>query len=108
VLQNFTLIDIVGSVEASVLLTLILFVPGYVIGWLSNAFSFRQQRFLIQSLISTPLAVSVLPIAVYFLGRFPAILWIFLAATWFGFVFILRAELIRRSLSNVFRFPKAI
>ena len=92
-LQNFTLIDIVGSVEASLLLTLILFVPGYVIGWLSNGFSFRQQRFLIQSLISTPLAVAVLPIVVYFLGRYRAILWLLFAGIWVAFVLIIRPKL---------------
>ena len=35
-LRNFTALDVTGSVEAALLLSLFLFIPGYVIGWVSN------------------------------------------------------------------------
>jgi hypothetical protein len=83
--HNFTIIDVAGTVEATLFMGLILYVPGYVIGWLSDAFSFRKQRFLFQSLLSTPLAISLLPIFVYFLGRYRAVLWSLLATTCLAF-----------------------
>ena len=105
-LQNFTLIDIVGSVEASLLLVLILFVPGYVIGWLPNAFGFRQQRFLIQSLLSTPLAISVLPILVFFIGRYRSLLWICFGGTWLAFALIIRRKLFPGTSNKAWSVPR--
>lgn len=87
--RNFTAIDVVGTVEASLLLSLVLFLPGYTIGWLSNAFDFRKRRFAMQAVLSTPLAVAILPILTYLLGRYPRVLWTLFAASWFGFIFLL-------------------
>jgi hypothetical protein len=85
-LQNFTVVDVVGSLEASLEFALILFIPGYVIGWLSNVFSFRKRPFPMQVLLSSPLAVAVLPILVYLLGRYPRTLWTLFGATWLAFL----------------------
>jgi len=88
-LGNFTAADVVGTVEASLLLTLILFIPGYVVGWLSDAFAFRERRFALQLVLSTPLAVATSPIVVYLLGPYPKVLWTLFAASWFAFFFII-------------------
>lgn len=85
-LTNFTALDIMGSVEASLLFGLFLFVPGYVIGWGTNVFAFRQRRVVTQLALSTPLAVAVMPIVVYLLGRYPALLWATFVVLWLLFV----------------------
>src|SRR5581483_7748135 len=84
-LTNFPAIDVLGTIEASLLLSLFLFVPGYVIGWVSNIFSFRQRRTVTQLALSTPLAVAVVPILVYLLGRYPTVLWAVFAVIWVVF-----------------------
>lgn len=84
-LTNFTAIDVLGTIEASLLLSLFLFVPGYVIGWVSNIVSFRQRRTVTQLALSTPLAVAVVPILVYLLGRYPTVLWAVFAVIWVVF-----------------------
>jgi hypothetical protein len=107
-LSNFTQTDIVGSVEASLLLTLILFIPGYVIGWLTNVFEFRQRRIITQAMLSTPLAVALLPILVYYVGRYPTALWAFFGASWITFAVLLRRTLMGRPGSGLPRIPRAI
>jgi hypothetical protein len=92
VVNNFTIIDIVGSFEAALLLTLILPVPGYVIGWSSNAFNFRQQELSIQSLLSTTLAVSILLITMCFLGTYRTLMWALFVASWLACAVIFRAS----------------
>src|SRR5580704_3172214 len=87
---NLTAVDIVRSVEASLLLSLILFVPGYVVGWLSNLFEFRDRRFLIQIILSTPLAVAVVPGLIFLFGRYPTALWTLFGASWLGFAILIR------------------
>jgi hypothetical protein len=108
VLGNFTATDVVGSVEASLLLILILFIPGYVTGWLTNAFNFRHRRLAIQSLLSTPLAVAVLPILVYGVGRYPKILWTIFGASWVGFLFLARPIWKRWKQIGISRVPRAV
>lgn len=88
-LTNFTLIDILGTIEASLLLGLFLFVPGYVIGWTTDVFSFRRRRTVTQLALSTPLAVAVVPIVVYLTGRYPGLLWSVFVATWIVFVLVI-------------------
>jgi hypothetical protein len=88
-LTNFTVHDTFGSIEAALLLGLFLFVPGYVIGWATNVFAFRQRRTVTQLALSTPLAVAVVPIVVYLLGRYPAALWSVFAGAWICFVLII-------------------
>ena len=107
-ISNFTQTDMVGSVEASLLLMLILFIPGYVIGWLTNVFEFRQRLVTTQAVLSTPLAVAVLPILVFYMGRYPAALWAFFGASWVTFAVILRRTLKGRSGSGLPRIPRAV
>ena len=95
-LTNFTAIDILGTVEASLFLGLFLFVPGYVIGWATNVFLFRQRRVVTRLALSTPLAVAVMPIVVYLAGRYPGLLWCVFVVTWIAF-----AVLIARSWKSI-------
>jgi len=104
-LRNFTAIDIIGSVEATLLFVLVLFIPGYVVGWLSNVFEFRERRITTQFLLSSPLAVAVLPVVIYLLGRYPKVLWTLFGAIWLGFIFLCRQIWKRSSLSHLQRFP---
>ena len=87
-LKNFTVVDILASVEATLLFTLVLLGPGYVIGWVSNVFRFRQRRLVTRIAIASPLAISVLPIFFFLIGRFPLLMWGILIATWCGFAFL--------------------
>jgi len=84
-LTNFTAVDILGTMEASLLLGLFLFVPGYVIGWSTNVSLFRQRRVVTRLALSTPLAVAVMPIVVYLAGRYPGLLWSVFALIWIAF-----------------------
>jgi len=85
VLANFTVLDIFGSLGASLLLGFFLFVPGYVVGWVSNVLLFRERRPVTQLALSTPLGVAVVPILVYLLGRFPFVLWAMFVTVWLLF-----------------------
>lgn len=103
-LKNFTVIDIVNSVEATLLFALVLPVPGYVLGWITNVFRFRDRRLPTQIALSTPLAVSALPILIFLIGRYPILLWGLLIASWcaFGFLFgQIRRAWARESISTV-------
>ena len=84
-LMNFTVTDVLGTIEASILLGLFLLVPGYVVGWSANVFAFRRRRGITQLVLSTPLAVAVVPIVVYLTGRYPLLLWFIFVVTWIAF-----------------------
>jgi hypothetical protein len=105
---NLTAADIAGSVEATLLLSLVLFMPGYVVGWLSNVFDFRDRRFATQALLSTPLAVAVVPILIFLLGRNPKALWAVFGASWLGFAFLMRPMWRRWWRFRMRRVPRAV
>ena len=107
-LRNFTAVDVVGTAEASLLLTMVLFIPGYVIGWLSDAFAFRERRVTMQLVLSTPLAVAVLPILVYLFGPYPRVLWTLFAASWFTFLALGLQIVMRRGGIELRRLPRAL
>ena len=107
-LRNFTAIDIVCSVEASLLLSLILFIPGYVVGWISNVFDFRDRRFATQALLSTPLGVAVVPVLSFLVGRYPKLLWTLFGATWLGFALLLRPVWQRWARIGLRRVPRVV
>lgn len=100
--------DVLGTAEASLLLTLILLVPGYVIGWLSDVFAFRERGFALQLALSTPLAVAVLPILVYRLGPYPAVLWTLFAASWLAAVVLSFRTVMRRGRIELRLVPRAV
>ena len=106
--RNFTAADIAGSVEATLLLSLVLFIPGYVVGWLSNVFDFRDHRFATQALLSTPLGVAVVPVLIFLVGRDPKALWTLFGASWLGFAFLMRPVWRRWSRIRVGRMPRVV
>ncbi len=90
--HHFTFVDICRTAEASLLLSLFAFVPGYVAGWFTNILGFREARPLMRLALSTPLAVCIVPIAVFLVGRFPVALWVVFALTWIAFaVLVIRS-----------------
>jgi len=107
-LRNFTAVDIVRSVEASLLLSLVLFIPGYVVGWLSNVFNFRDRPLAAQLTLSTPLAVAVVPVLIFLLGGNQKVLWTLLAASWLGFAFLIRSVWQRGSQIRQPRVPGVV
>ena len=107
-LSNFTVVDITRTLEASLLLALILYIPGYVVGWLSNVFAFRERRFAAQCLLSTPVGVAVVPILIYLLGRYPTVLWILFGASWLALGFLFRRVWKRWSPVSLQRMPRVL
>src|ERR1700686_3528148 len=105
---NLTVVDIVRSVEASLLLSLILFVPGYVLGWLSNLFEFRDRGVATQITLSTPLAVAIVPILIFLFGRNPKALWTIFGASWLGFAILIRPVWQRWWRNRERRVPRAV
>jgi len=65
--QNFSIIDIRGTVLATLLFLAFAFAPGYLIGWLSDVFSFRKRLVGTRVLLATALSISVSPILCYWI-----------------------------------------
>ena len=61
--------DLAGTLFATILFSLFLFVPGYCIGWASNALNFRYAGFSERVLSAVCLSISILPIVVNLLAR---------------------------------------
>src|SRR5579859_5694269 len=85
--ENFMIADLLGTSAAFFLFALVLFVPGYVLGWLANVFGFRRRSRLARCAISVPLSVAVAPILTYLLWHWSiAAVWTLYAACWIGFL----------------------
>jgi len=85
--ENFMIADLLGTSAAFVLFTLVIFVPGYVLGWLADLFSFRRRSRLARCAIAVPLSVAVSPILTYLLWHWSiAAVWTLYAACWIGFL----------------------
>jgi len=69
-MQNFTLIDIFGTLKACLALLPFMVVPGYVLGWALDLFEFRQRRTVLKLILSIPLSIALCPMLSYLLGRF--------------------------------------
>ena len=67
---NFSAIDVVSAIFAFLLVFPILFVPGYVIGWFSNACGFRSHHLIFKSIISIALSTSTIPVIIYLYAFF--------------------------------------
>jgi hypothetical protein len=63
--SNYTLADLTGSLLAVVMFFPILFVPGYVIGWVTNCFTFRQLAPRWRCVLSIPLSMAICPATIY-------------------------------------------
>src|SRR5215208_7014705 len=69
-LLNYTAQDIFSLLLAILLFTTVLVFPGYVIGWATNLFSFRQRTFLAQYVIAIALSNALMPILLFLAFRF--------------------------------------
>ncbi|MFL6451411.1 MAG: hypothetical protein ACJ746_27600 [Bryobacteraceae bacterium] len=80
--NNYTLADLAESLLAIVMFFPVLFVPGYVIGWVTSCFRFRELSPRWRSLLSIPLSMAVCPATIYWLASFagwPGVSVLFLA-----------------------------
>src|SRR5689334_18428812 len=68
-MQNFTLIDVESAILASALFSFFMVPPGYVIGWSTNLFSFRDRLIGTRLLLAIAISASVTPAAAYWIGR---------------------------------------
>jgi hypothetical protein len=68
--HHFMRDDLLGSMIAVILFTGFLFVPGYVIGWLTNVRDFRREPGVWRVLWSLPLSVGVMPIIGFLAGSY--------------------------------------
>jgi hypothetical protein len=90
---NYTAADVLGSSESALLLALFLPIPGFVVGWITNVFRFRERTFLMRMVFSTPIAVAVMPVVVFLAGSHPRVMWSLFAAFWAVFAALMGKQL---------------
>lgn len=84
---NFMLSDLIGVSAAFFLFPLFLFIPGYVCGWLLDAFGFRQRSLLARFAASVALSVGISPILAYLSWHWSILtVWAVFGAMWIGFI----------------------
>jgi hypothetical protein len=85
-MHHFTRADIVGSLAAIALYPVLLFTPGYILGWCADLFSFRHRTWAFRAACSIPLSISICPVIVYLASRFGGLLAaeLVMAATFLG------------------------
>jgi hypothetical protein len=101
-MQNFTIVDTLGSLEACVALAPVMFAPGYVIGWALNLFEIRHRRPLLRLVLAVPLTIGICPMLSYLLARFfePG-LWVFYGGATGACLFLLAKEARQFSMRSV-------
>ncbi len=92
--HSFMLADLGQSLAAVCLFPLFVFVPGYVLAWLSNLAQFRQRSTAFRLTLSVPLSISICPILIYLVGRFASMqfAWGIFAAVWLCFLVIVARQ----------------
>ncbi len=70
VAQNFMLFDAVRLMIAFLVMSLIMVAPGYLIGWASNLFDFKQRRLVTRLLLAIVLSTAILPAVSFLIGRY--------------------------------------
>lgn len=65
VFSNYTVADVVGILIAVVVFFPLLFVPGYVIGWITNTLQFRDLTPRWRAVLSIPLSMAICPATIY-------------------------------------------
>ncbi len=101
-MQNFTVVDTLGTLKASLALLPFMFAPGYVAGWALNLFEFRQRRPILRLILAVPLTIAVCPMLSYLLVRFlePG-LWVFYIVMFAASVLLLAKEARRVQLWSI-------
>ena len=69
-MQNFMMTDLAGGAAATVVFSLFLAGPGYVVGWTFNAFRFRSRSETERLLVSVALSVAISPVLAVLIGRY--------------------------------------
>ncbi len=89
-MHNFTLSDIFGSLAAISIFPLFVLAPGYVLAWTLDLFDFRRRGGPFRLALSLPLSISIVPIAVYLVGRFAGmpVVWGLFGLTWFCSIYL--------------------
>ncbi len=68
-MQNYTLVDAVGTMEAIGTFALVLVPPGFLLGWTSDVFAFRRRSNSEKLLFSVVLSTATAPIIAVLAGR---------------------------------------
>ncbi len=86
--------DLIGTAAGFVLFALIVVIPGYVIGWSTDALDFRRGSMAYRLALSLAFSVSVSPIVTFLLARTGSFVpvWIVYGAAWIGFLVIARGD----------------
>ena len=86
VTSNFTVSDLLGIAQAFFLYPLFTVIPGYVCGWLMDAFGFRVRSFPARSAIAVALSIGISPILAYLTWHLSlAAVWAVFGVIWIGF-----------------------
>jgi hypothetical protein len=98
--------DLISTLLATTLFSLLAVPPGYMLGCLTGLLDFRRQTLAWRFVISVPVSISVVPILAYWLdllgGR--TSVWIALAVCWIGFAGVFFADA-RRGEFHLSRIP---
>lgn len=67
-MRNYTIVDVMGTLKACLVLAPVMFAPGYVAGWLGNVFDFRRHSRLLRLALAVPLSIAIAPMISYLLA----------------------------------------
>src|SRR6266480_4115771 len=83
-MEGASMIAFDGVVQATLVFSLFGFPPGYLAGWLTDAFDFRRASLLRQFAISVPASVAVVPVLAFLPWRFASlqVVWGLFASSW--------------------------
>ena len=103
-MQNFTVVDMLGTLEACLALTPLTVAPGYAIGWAADLFEFRCRRPILRFILAVPLTIAICPMLSYLLARFvePG-LWVFYVGIFISCFLLLAKEMRRAKLQSISR-----
>ncbi len=107
-MQNFTVVDTLGTLKASLALLPFMFAPGYVLGWVLDLFEFRRRRPILRLILAVPLTIAICPMLSYLLARFlePG-LWVFYIGMFAASVLLLAKEARRAQLRSVSKYTSS-
>lgn len=68
--MNFTLSDVVGAVGAFLIFPVVVFAPGYCVGFVANLLGFRNRILATQIASSVVLSISLFPVVAFLMARY--------------------------------------
>jgi hypothetical protein len=105
-MQNFTAVDTLGTLKASLALLPFMVAPGYVAGWALDLFEFRQRRPILKLVVSIPLSIAICPMLSYALARvLTPLLWVFYLGVSTAAILLLAKEARRAKLWPISKHP---